>query len=108
MRPLTEALLAAVCELEGDVSPQVREALAKWYGPGSGWARGDRPGFTAHSEACPDWDEELGGARCDCCWREDCRPGGTTLLREVCCILWPWAADAIRRRAATDDGDTPW
>ena len=43
MRPLTEELLAAACEMEGDVSPLVREALAKRYGPGSGWALGGRP-----------------------------------------------------------------
>ena len=102
MRPLTDTLLAAVCELEGDVSPLVREVLAAWYGPGSAWARGG-------TGACPDWDEELGGERCDCWWSEDCRPGGTTLLREVCCVLWPWAADEIRRgrpgpRYRYDDG----
>lgn len=107
MRPLTETLLAAVCELEGGVAPPVRDALARRYGQGSGWARGEHP---AGHDGCPDWDEEFGSMWCDCCWRDDCRPGGTTLLREVCCVLWPWAADAIRRRRPTpaDEEEIPW
>ena len=107
MRLLTETLLAAVCELEGGVAVPVREALARRYGPGSGWASGEHP---AGYDGCPDWDKEFGSTWCDCCWRGDCRPGGTTLLREVCCVLWPWAADAIMRRQPPpeDDGEIAW
>ena len=86
MRPLTDTLLAAVCELEGDVSPLVREVLVSWYGPRRALPRGG-------DAARPRRAAELGGERCDCCWSEDCRPGGTTRLREVCGVLGPWAAD---------------
>ena len=51
MRPLTETLLAAVCELEGGVAPPVQDALARRYGQGSGWARGEHP---AGHDGCPD------------------------------------------------------
>ena len=104
MRPLTETLLAAACEMEGDVSPMVREALSRWYGPGSEWARRDS---ALGAVSCPDWD---GGTWCDACRQERCSPWGTTLLREVCCVLWPWAADAIRKRSPPPGGDEeiPW
>lgn len=91
MTPLTEDMLATVCEMEGLGDGPVRRALALWFGPGSAWAWTERPRAGAR---CPlDGESE---PWCDWCCDPDCAPGGTTLLREVCCVLWPWAADKIR------------
>lgn len=100
MTPLTEGMLAAVCEMEGCVGGPVREALARWYGPGSAWAWAEEARVSARcplGEDAPTW--------CDLCGDPDCAPTGTTLLREVCCVLWPWAADRIRHgQYRYDDG----
>lgn len=68
---------------------------------------GPRSARRHHAVSCPDWD---GGTWCDACRQERCSPWGTTLLREVCCVLWPWAADAIRKRSPPPGGDEeiPW
>ena len=92
MTPLTEDMIATVCEMEGiDEEALVRRTLALWFGPESAWA------WTRRARAgakCPlDGESE---PWCDWCSDPDCTPVGTTLLREVCCVLWPWAADKIR------------
>lgn len=98
MTPLTDELLGAVVEMGGDPGSAVRAALRRWYGEGSPWSQEDPvpPGSPPCGELAP--------ALCDGCLCRGCRPYGSTLLMEVCAVLWPWAADAILRRERL----SPW